>query len=317
MKQSKIIIVTPVYEDVEASSRLFRELAHQFQNDVFIVAVDDGSVRQPLPIAALSDAAATGVILKLRRNVGHQRAISIGLNFVSEHIREDQRVVIMDSDGEDVPSTIPILLENLTDERDVVVARRKSRVESLRFKAFYVVYRTLFRLLTGRGISFGNFMALTPAAVRRLVTMPELAIHIAGAVLASKLRLGICPLDRGARYAGQSKMNFVGLALHGFKALMIFAEDVMVRVGIGCAFIGILSILGSMLAVALKFIGLSTPGWFSVALGILLLMFIQTGTLALMTLMLTGLVRNGTVTTSAAYHAFIERVVTIKSGKKR
>ena len=30
-------------------------------------------------------------------------------------------------------------------------------------------------------------------------------------------------------------MNFVGLALHGFKGLMVFAEDVLVRVGIACA----------------------------------------------------------------------------------
>ena len=43
----------------------------------------------------------------------------------------------------------------------------------------------------------------------------------AAAVLASKLRVETCSLDRGPRYAGQSKMNFVGLALHGFKGLMV------------------------------------------------------------------------------------------------
>ena len=68
-------------------------------------------------------------------------------------------------------------------------------------------------------------------------------------------------------------MNFVGFALHGFKALMVFAEDVLVRVGIVCALITLLSVVATAAAVVLKVIGFSTPGWFSVALGILLLLF--------------------------------------------
>lgn len=305
--QHQVIIVTPVYEDLEASSRLFKELSAQFGNRVFVVAVDDGSVKQPLDIASLEEAGVEGVVLKLRRNVGHQRAIAIGLGYVSEHMQENQRVVVMDSDGEDMPSTIPDLLERLGgDQVDVVVAQRKSRVETFRFKAFYEVYKRFFNLMTGRAISFGNFMAMKAQAVKRLVAMQELSIHVAGAVLASRLRTAVCPLDRGPRYAGQSKMNFVGLALHGFKALMVFAEDVLVRVGIACALIAALSVLGAVAAVALKVLGFSTPGWFSVALGILVLMFLQTGALTLMTLMLTGVVRGGTVTTAIAYHDFVD-----------
>jgi len=76
--EHKLIIVTPVFEDVEASSCLFKELASQLKESVFVVAVDDGSVKQPLPIDSLNNAGLEGVILKLRRNVGHQRAIAIG-----------------------------------------------------------------------------------------------------------------------------------------------------------------------------------------------------------------------------------------------
>lgn len=310
MSQYRVVVVTPVYEDVEASSRLFKELAAQFHDDVFVVAVDDGSVKQPLDIGSLEKAGIDGVVLKLRRNVGHQRAIAIGLGYVSEHIQPEQRVVVMDSDGEDLPSTIPNLLSQLkAEDVDVVVAQRKSRVETFRFKAFYAVYKRFFGLMTGRAISFGNFMALEPPAVKRLVAMQELSIHVAGAVLASKLRTSACSLDRGPRYAGQSKMNFVGLALHGFKGLMVFAEDVLVRVGIACALIAALSVAGAVAAIILKLVGFSTPGWFSVALGILVLMLMQTGALALMTLMLTGVVRGGTVTTEIAYHDFIDQVI--------
>jgi hypothetical protein len=194
----------------------------------------------------------------------------------------------------------------------VVVAHRKSRVETLRFRAFYVVYKWFFMLLAGKKISFGNFMALKPNAVNRLVAMQELWIHVASCVLTSKLRMEVCPLDRGPRYAGQSKMNFVGLALHGFKGLMVFAEDVLVRVGIACAFIAVLSVIGGLAAIALKILGFATPGWFSVALGILVLVFLQTGALTLMTLMLTGVVKGG-AGASVDYNGFIDRVLDAKS----
>lgn len=308
--QHQVIIVTPVYEDGEASSRLFKDLAAQFRGDLFIVAVDDGSVRQPLDIESLESAGVAGVVLQLRRNVGHQRAIAIGLCYAAEIMGPQQRVVVMDSDGEDLPATIPDLLAQLeADDVDVVVAQRKSRVETWRFKAFYAFYKRFFRLMTGRAINFGNFMALKAHAVQRLVAMQELSIHVAGAVLASKLRTGICSLSRGPRYAGQSKMNFVGLVLHGFKALMVFAEDVLVRVGIASALIATFSVVGAAAAVILKISGFSTPGWFSVALGILVLMFLQTGALALMTLMLTGVIRGGTTTTALAYRDFVKQII--------
>ena len=310
MRNAQLIVVAPVFEDVEASSRLFQELATEFREQVFVVAVDDGSVRQPLPVSALQMAPVNGVILKLRRNVGHQKAIAVGIDYVVQQVTANQRVVVMDSDGEDVPGSIRKLLESLErQDVDVAVAHRKSRVETWRFKAFYAVYKRLFRILTGRSISFGNFMALKAPAAKRLAAMQELPIHVAATVLASRLRTAVCPIDRGPRYAGQSKMNFVGLVLHGFKGLMVFAEDVLVRVGLACGLIAGGSVLVAGLAIVLKVIGYSSPGWFSVALGILVLIFLQTGTLTLMTLMLTGAVRGGTLTPTVAYRDVIEEVI--------
>lgn len=308
-----LIIVTPIYEDVEASSRLFSELAANLGRQVFVVAVDDGSVRQPVDPASIAAAGLGGVVIRLKRNVGHQRAIAIGLSYVAENHGDAWRVVVMDSDGEDVPASIAPLLRVLESETvDVVVAKRKSRVESLRFRAFYTFYKLLFQLLTGRTISFGNFMALSAGAVRRLAAMQELWIHVAGCVLTSKLRIESLPLDRGPRYAGRSKMNFVGLALHGFKALMVFAEDVLVRVGVACTAIAVLSIIGGAATILFKLFGVATPGWASVASGILFLVFLQTGALTLMTLMLTGVVRGGSVA-SVSYKEFVESVLNVRS----
>ena len=307
LQDAELIILTPVFEDREASRQLYRELASQLETKLHIVAVDDGSVAEPVMVDDLIEAGVDGTVLSLRRNVGHQKAIAIGLGYLSDEMLPHQRLVVMDSDGEDTPVSIPKMLSLLeNDDTDIVVAQRLSRVETLRFKVFYWLYKHIFRIVTGRAISFGNFMALKARSVKRLAAMQEISIHIASAVLSSRLRIARCPLDRGPRYAGQSKMNFVGLSLHGLKGLMVFAEDVLVRVGIVSAIIAFLSVFGVLIATSLKFIGLSTPGWFSVVSGILILMFLQTGALSLMSLMLTGVVRSGSVTTKLAYWDFIE-----------
>lgn len=311
----KIVVVTPVYEDEKASGQLFRELRKVFGDTVFVVAVDDGSVREPVEPANLSSAGINGVVIRLRRNVGHQRAIAIGLSYVARQMDDVDRIIVMDSDGEDTPQSISELLRELeSPDVDVVVAQRRSRVETLRFRIFYQFYKRLFSLLSGRRISFGNFMAMKVAAVKRLTAMQELWIHVAACVLTSKLRVAICPLDRGPRYAGQSKMNFVGLALHGFRGLMVFAEDVLLRVGIVSTLVAILSVVGSIAAILLKLNGFATPGWFSVALGVLMIVFLQTGALTLMSLMLTGVMRSGSVV-ATDYREFIDKVLHVDAAQ--
>ena len=301
-------VVTPIFEDVEAASKLMEELHSVLGESAFIVAVDDGSIRQPVKPELISNSGLRGVVLRLKRNVGHQRAIATGLGYVADRL-PGARCIVLDSDGEDVPSTIPSLTCRLNSaDVDVAVAQRKSRAETLKFKAFYVLYKLLFRFFTGRSIGFGNFMAMKPASVRRLAIMEELGTHVASAVLLSKLRLALCPIDRGPRYAGQSKMNFAGLVLHGFRALMIFAEDVLVRAGVICVIVALLSVAGIAVSISLKFFGLATPGWFSVALGILFLVLLQTGALTLMTLLLTGVVRGATVI-SSDYQNLIDEVL--------
>jgi hypothetical protein len=310
MKKRDLIVVTPVFEDADVAARLYRDIADVLGPDVGIVAVDDGSVRHPLPPSAIADAGLGGSIIRLRRNVGHQRAIAVGISYVAE-TNPGATVVVMDSDGEDVPATIPQLLGELRrPDVDIVVARRQQRQESLAFRAFYVVYRAIFWVLSGRRIRFGNFMAVKPQGLKRLAAMPELWIHVASSVLMSRLRLAFSPIDRGLRYAGRSKMNFSSLVLHGVRALMVLAEDVLVRVCIVCAAIATLSVAMIGLTLFLKLVGFATPGWFSVALGILILVLLQTGALTLMTLMLSGVVRAGSMT-RVDYRHLIDEVMEV------
>ncbi len=288
-KEPAIVVVTPVYEDRTAFRVLLQDLMLHIGQRFTLVAVDDGSVMEPIDLLDFPEDQTNGHILRLRRNVGHQRAITVGLAYAIRNVSEACPIVIMDSDGEDSPASIPLLLSELDNsDVDIVVAQRASRVESWQFKVFYRLYKAIFRGLTGRVISFGNFMAMTPMAAARLSSMAESPIHMAASVLNARLRVRRVAVHRASRYAGRSKMNFVGLVLHGFRGMMVFAEDVLVRVGIACGLVASMSVLMILAAVALKAAGIATPGWFSVALGLLVLIFIQTGTLVLLTLLMTG-----------------------------
>jgi len=64
--------------------------------------------------------------------------------------------------------------------------------------------------------------------------------------------------------------------------------------------------------VVLKLIGFTTPGWFSVALGVLFLVFLQTAALTLMTLMLSGVAKGGAMLLDA-YRDFVDQIIPVNA----
>ena len=305
-KAPKMIILAPVYEDCSAALRLCAELVLNLGDQFLLVIVEDGSIERRLSGQQLGQFGVEAHLVVLKANMGHQQAIAIGLSYIEENLNLEVPVVVMDSDGEDKPSSISSLVDAVQDEDvDIAVAQRSQRSERVSFRVFYSLYKLLFVLLSGKRIDFGNFMAISPFALRRLVTMQAPWMHLASSTLISKLRIKKVQTARGERYAGFSKMNFTSLSLHGFKAMMVFAENVLVRVATTCAVIAVLSLASMSLAICLKLFGFATPGWFSLALGLLFLVFLQTGTLTLLTLMLSGSV-NKALPPRKAYLGYVE-----------
>src|SRR5262249_28722076 len=153
-------------------------------------------------------------------NLGHQKAIAIGLAYAVANDLADV-FVVMDADGEDRPSDVPRLLAAIESgpEYSVIVAQRTKRTEPLAFRVLYQIYRLLFFVLTGYKISFGNFSAMPIAAARRLVAMNELWVNFPATLIRSGLHLIELQTEKGKRYQGQSRMNFVSLITLGFGAV--------------------------------------------------------------------------------------------------
>ena len=282
-------VVTPVFEDGDSFASLCRDLARLDAGAVLeVLAVDDGTIGAPPAVDAIRDAGLAGRIVRLKRNSGHQTAIWVGLAVAASEPRY-AGAIVMDSDGEDRPENVPQLLAAIGADCNAVVARRGRRTESLPFRLFYRLYRRFFRLLTGRQISFGNFCALDRRALLRLTAMQETRIHLAAAVIKSRLRRAEISCDRGARYDGRSRMNFYDLALHGIRAVAVFDDAVLTRMGAVCAGAAISGVLVFLVGVALKLAGETPPGWLTFVTGFLVLVFLQTAILSLVALIMNAL----------------------------
>jgi glycosyltransferase involved in cell wall biosynthesis len=129
----RLVILMPVYEDRLSASQLLKAIPNTLSETPYVIVVEDGSVREPLKASAIAQTGLGAEVIYLARNLGHQRAIAIGLMYIAANLDADT-VVVMDSDGEDRPDSIPSLIDELQrGELDAVVARRGKRSQSLKF----------------------------------------------------------------------------------------------------------------------------------------------------------------------------------------
>ena len=278
----RLVIVTPVFEDWDSFTRLIREIDQvldQRRVRCRIVAVDDGSTtmlqEEQIAGCALSNIEAVE-ILRLVCNLGHQRAIAVGLVAAAKSGGCDA-VVVMDCDGEDRPDDLPRLLQCFREAPDrIAVARRVKRSEGLGFRAFYLIYKLMFRLLTGKAISFGNYCLIPASVLNRTTFMPETWNNLASALTRSRLPLQQIGTNRGQRYAGRSKMNTVSLIVHGLSALSVYSDVAFVRMLLSALALAGLTVLGIGTAVGIKFFSdLAIPGWTTDVVGSLLIVLLQ------------------------------------------
>jgi glycosyltransferase involved in cell wall biosynthesis len=276
----RVAIVTPVLDDWRAFAMLVRRVAACVAREtdwIEIVAVDDGSVDSFDPSTIPREPGIDAIrVVHLALNLGHQRAIAVGLVTLSSR-KDLDGVIVMDCDGEDRPEDIaPLLAASRAAPGQAILAHRAKRSESLMFKAGYGAYKFFFRMLTGRGISFGNFSVLPIASVRRLVHMPELWNNLPAAIIRSRMRYAPVHTIRGTRFAGQSKMNFPGLVIHGLSAMSVYTDFIFVRVLLGAGIVSVLSFLAICLVLAVRLgTALAIPGWATTVFGDLVIILFQ------------------------------------------
>lgn len=308
----KVVCITPVYNDwlsFDILSEHISALQKQHENRFLfsIIAVNDGSTEvhaEAVPLVPTTT-------LELKINIGHQRAIAVGLQFVYNEVTDYDAVVVMDSDGEDRPTDIIALLEKLEkeDSKKIVFARRQKRQESVAFKTGYFFYKYLFYFLTGQKISFGNFSVIPKVLLSKVVHQGNIWNHYSGGIIQSKIPFDTVLTDRGKRFKGVSKMNSNSLIIHGLSSIAVYFDFLSLRIlrlsmyGILLCFISVIVILYQKI-----FTEATIPGWASSLILIISGIILQLFSVTLIVLLLQLSSRkNITAPNSKIYLDFIEK----------
>jgi glycosyltransferase involved in cell wall biosynthesis len=133
--EKSISVVLPVFNERDSLPTMndkiletLRAMGRKFE----IIYVDDGSSdgsRDVIVALANSHAEVRGIIL--RRNFGQSAATAAGISHASGEI-----IVIMDSDLQNDPADIPLLVERIDNGADIVSGWRKNRKDNLIIRNF-------------------------------------------------------------------------------------------------------------------------------------------------------------------------------------
>lgn len=264
-KQS-ISVVVPIYNDSEVIHELIKRLGPVLDSitaDYEIILVDDGSRDDSwLQMLAVRQANAFIKAVRLSRNFGQQSAIAAGLSLTSKEL-----IVLMDSDLQDRPEDIPVLIDALLADEKATMAiaqweeRKDSRLKLAVSRLFQRVSNSITEIHTMPRL--GIFRVMKKSVVEELRNFPEKTATTVSLLYYIGSRYVAVPLKRDARFAGKSGYNLSKMLSLTFARIFSFS---MFPIRI-VTYLGALLCVGSMIAaltlIIYKLVGNVVAGWTS------------------------------------------------------
>ena len=273
-----LTVVVPVYNErevfplfVERTRPVLDAMGAAYE----ILAIDDGSTDGTREV--LAHAAATWpqlTALRLRRNAGHQAAITAGLDAAA-----GDYVVTIDADLQDPPELIATMLGTAREKQvDVVYAVRNSRATDSVFKRGTArLYYRLMRRIAGAEIEAhaGDFRLMSRAVVQDLRDLPER--HRVYRLLVPWLGYPSASVDyaREVRAAGTTHYPLSKMVRLGLDSVTAFTGAPLrwaTWLGGGGSAVAFLLALWAVVA---RLAGHVVPGWTSVLVAVLFLGAVQ------------------------------------------
>ncbi|ASW57740.1 glycosyltransferase [Plantactinospora sp. KBS50] len=271
-------VVVPMFNEQDAVPPLVARLRPVLDGlgvGYEVVAVDDGS--RDATAAVLFDHGRTWPqlrIVRLRRNSGHQAALTAGL-----HRARGEWVVSIDADLQDPPETIAEMLRVAHAAGvDVVYGVRADRSTDTPFKRHTAgAYYRLMRRLVGAEVpaQAGDFRLLSRAAVTALRDLPERSPVYRLLVPALGFPSAQVRYARAGRVAGRTKYPLRRMVALAWESTASFsAAPLRLATWLGTlAFLACLALIGYGAVVYAN--GTVIPGWTSLFLAVLLLSAVQ------------------------------------------
>jgi dolichol-phosphate mannosyltransferase len=227
MSSPEITIVAPVYNEAETLPELYqrvRDVMEQTGDTWELVLVDDGSAdRSGEIILELSRQDPRVRPVRFARNFGHQIAVTAGLDY-----SRGRAVVIIDSDLQDPPEVILLMIDKWREGYEVVYGVRTDREGESWFKLMTasLFYRLIYRITdVNIPLDTGDFRLLDRKVVDVMNQMRERHRFLRGMSAWIGFRQTGVEYRRAARFAGQTKypirkmMKFASDAITGFSYL--------------------------------------------------------------------------------------------------
>ena len=268
----RISFVVPFYDEGvnvehfhDAITRTTAALPHALE----FCYVNDGSSDDTLErLRGLQRTDPRVVVLNLSRNVGHQKAITAGMDFAT-----GDAVVIMDADLQDPPAVALELIARWEEGYDVAYAQRRSRKDTWFKKATAdLYYRTLDRIADVRiPRNTGDFRLMDRKVVDEVKKFREHDRYVRGIVASVGFRQVAVPFDRDERLHGETHYplgKMIRLAADGILGFSTFPLRLISRLGLATSAIALLWMLQTV-AHKLLFPGDLVQGWALIMIAIL------------------------------------------------
>ncbi|MET9195354.1 glycosyltransferase family 2 protein [Streptomyces olivaceus] len=240
-----------------------------------VVAVDDGSGDRTAELLAAFRLGWPELrVVALRRNSGHQAALTAGLDRA-----RGAYVVSLDADLQDPPEKIPDMLALARAEGlDIVYGVRADRSSDSGFKRWSAgVYYRLMRRLAGPSVpaQAGDFRLLSRAAVDALKALPDQQRVYRLLVPWLGFPSGEVRYERAPRPAGRTKYplgRMIRLAVDSVTGFSAAPLRIATWLGAGAFVVCLMLLVYTLTAFAL---GRTVPGWTSLFTGVVFIGAVQ------------------------------------------
>ena len=225
-------IVLPTYNDWKSLSILLIQIEKCLKNtkNIYkILIIDDNSSEKNKYRLNKNKFFKEIKILRLKNNVGSQKAIATGLKFISKYQKKrEDKFIIMDSDGEDDPKKIKEIIKFIdkNHKTKIITMNRTIRKESFFFSILYEIHLLLTFFITLKYIRFGNCSFLSRKVINSLTKKKELWLAYSATLnkfFESKESI-LAP--RRKRISGKSKMSYSNLITHSLNIQSVYMKNI-------------------------------------------------------------------------------------------
>ncbi|MEH6465655.1 MAG: glycosyltransferase family 2 protein [Shewanella psychromarinicola] len=268
-----ISLVCPMYNEESMLEVFFNEIFKAMcdEEDYEIICIDDGSTDNTLPLLlSIKSSCSRLRVISFSRNFGKEAALTAGL----QHAKGDA-IIPIDTDLQDPPEVIGILIQEWRRGFQVVLAKRKERlhdswIKRTSAKFFYKLHNKLSHQQIPNNV--GDFRLMDRKVVDAINLLPERQRFMKGIFSWVGFRTTIVTYSRPARVFGCTKFNFWQLWNFALEGVTSFST---VPLKIWSYFGAIISLSSFFYSLVIIFrttvYGVDVPGYASLLVAVLFL----------------------------------------------